>query len=377
MLGKSGPAGGLVSTPRSNKRHANLIILGFSVGATLLVWELLARCLLAAPLPWKYPQVLFRSDPTLVFALRPNQDAYTADKRARINSRGLRGELLPYERSPRRLRLLFLGDSIAFGFGVNENETVAQRVVAHLGENGLTTEAINSSVPSYNTSQEIAYLEQEGLRYRPDWVIIATCWNDINEKSTVRVSQEGWLLSVGDTEPGTLARFTESETSYAIRNLIKRSRLLYGILEGVKVIRGMLQPVDNASLRTDVLEGRDSPQVVNGWNQVAKRVRRLHELSQAGDFRVLIVAFPIPMALEHSYPRSTYPDRLQRIAAEEGIPFLDLSPIFRSAYRGHESLFIPYDGDHPNSAGHDLAARETVKFIVSQTPAGRTIVRSD
>jgi lysophospholipase L1-like esterase len=30
---------------------------------------------------------------------------------------------------------------------------------------------------------------------------------------------------------------------------------------------------------------------------------------------------------------------------------------------GHESLFIPYDGDHPNAAGHAIAAREITKAL--------------
>jgi len=37
--------------------------------------------------------------------------------------------------------------------------------------------------------------------------------------------------------------------------------------------------------------------------------------------------------------------------------------VFQSAFHGHESLFIPFDGDHPNAAGHDLAAREIVRTM--------------
>ncbi len=349
------------TTPGMADRRGNLWILGCSVVATIIIWELIARWFLPAPLPWRYPQLRYRPDPILIFSLRPDQEAYTADKPAKINSRGLRGELIPYERTSQRLRLLFLGDSIAFGYGVDNDQGAVERVVALLREAGLAAEAINSSVPSYNTAQEIAYLEHEGIRYRPDWVILTTCWNDVNEKSTVWVSPEGWLLSAGNREPGMMARVRESPASYAIHNFMKRSRLLYGAFQAIQTMRGETE--DNARLRTDVLEGRESPQVVHGWSEVAMGVRRLHQLSQVEGFRALIVAFPLPLMLDRPYHNSSYPERLRRIAAEEGVPFLDLGPVFGSAYRGHESLFIPYDGDHPNAHGHDLAAREIVRSI--------------
>jgi hypothetical protein len=95
-------------------------------------------------------------------------------------------------------------------------------------------------------------------------------------------------------------------------------------------------------------------------------LHRFHELSTQHGFRPLLVAFPIPLALERPFPHSSYPARLQGIGEREGIPVIDLQPIFRSDFRGHESLFIPFDSDHPNAAGHDLAAREIVNFLTSK-----------
>jgi hypothetical protein len=33
------------------------------------------------------------------------------------------------------------------------------------------------------------------LRYQPEWVLVAACWNDINEKSSVRVNTQGYLIA--------------------------------------------------------------------------------------------------------------------------------------------------------------------------------------
>ena len=161
------------------------------MSVALLACELIARLVLPAPLPWRYPQVSYRPDSDVMFTLAPNQHAYSADKEVHINANGMRGQLIPYERTPGRTRLLFIGDSIAFGYGVRDEEVVTSRVAQLLGAQGVAPEVINASVPAYNTEQEVTLLEREGLRYRPDWVIVGVCWNDLSDKSHVRVSQDG------------------------------------------------------------------------------------------------------------------------------------------------------------------------------------------
>jgi lysophospholipase L1-like esterase len=353
--------------PRAASRPStNLILLFGSVVISAAFLEVVARFLLPAPLPWRYPQQRYRADPALVFALRPSQQAFSADKPVAINARGLRGPVIPYERTPGVERLLFLGDSIVFGHGVVDADVVTERVVSRLREAGTRAEAINTGVPSYNTEQEIAYLGREGVRYHPDWVIVGVCWNDISEKSAVQVSPDGWLVSPGIDTSKPMPRLSESPFGYALRNTLKRSRLLYASLEGWRAVLGMIRPDKLVQFRSDVLEGRDTPAVADGWVRVEAALHRLHELSRQQGFRPLVVAFPLPLALERPFPQSSYPARLQAIGEREGIPVIDLEPTFRGAFRGHESLFIPFDSDHPNAAGHDLAAREIVHFVTSE-----------
>jgi hypothetical protein len=91
--------------------------------------------------------------------------------------------------------------------------------------------------------------------------------------------------------------------------------------------------------------------------------RRLRAAVESHGAHLLVVAFPVPLMLEQPFPESSYPGRLREFAAHEGIPFLDLTDAFKTAFHGHESLFIPFDADHPNAAGHDLAAREITRMV--------------
>jgi lysophospholipase L1-like esterase len=354
-------AEGTSPSSRRAQRLTNMALLLVSVTLALFTGELVTRAVLPAPLPWKYPQVRYRPDPRLVFALQPSQDAYTADKPAHINARGLRGQTVPYEKSSGRLRILFLGDSIAFGFGVLQDDTLSAQVSRLLSEKGLDVETINAAVPAYNTEQEVIFLETEGRRYHPDWVVLVTCWNDISEKVGMRVTREGSLVTEGAADDPE--RWQESRTLYELRNILKRSRLLYSVMEGLRVLKGSASIERQAILRDDILEGRQTPQLEAGWERIAVALERFRHLASREAYRLLIVAIPIPMALDRPYPKSEYPSRLEQMSRDLQIPFLDLQPTFASTYHGHESLFIPYDADHPNAAGHALAAREIARAI--------------
>lgn len=354
-------ASSTVHAPPRPSTLANAALLLVTLVLTASILEIAARFLFPAPLPWRYPQLRYRPDPALVFAWEPNQRGFSADKEIVINERGLRGPVVPYERTPGKKRVLFLGDSIIFGFGVDDREVVAERVRSLLDGEGVAVESVNTAIASYNTLQEVTYYEREGRRYDADVVVVGVCWNDINDKSDVGVDAEGNLVDA--SMAGAPPRDAASPVEFAFRNALKRSRLLYGTLERWRAYHAARAPDDHMTFRTDVLSGNMTPRIRDGWTQVEDGFRRLRRQVDEQGARLLIVAFPIPLALERAYPRSSYPARLASFAAAEGIPFLDLTPTFEDAFHGHESLFIAFDGDHPNAAGHDLAARAIVQKL--------------
>ena len=83
----------------------------------------------------------------------------------------------PPECSP-RTRVIVLGDSIAFGLGVSDEETFTH--LLDVRDNGI--EAGNLAVQGYGPGQELLVLLGEGLRSDPDVVVLAFCLaNDFAE----------------------------------------------------------------------------------------------------------------------------------------------------------------------------------------------------
>jgi lysophospholipase L1-like esterase len=355
----------LVASDRT-KRLANVVLLAFSLALSMAALELMARFFFPAPLPWNYPQIRYRSDPALIFSLQPGQRGFSADKPVTINERGYRGADVPFDRTPGKRRVLFLGDSITFGYGVRDSEVVTERVRSLLRQQGVDVEIVNTAVPSYNTEQEVASFERDGQRYRPDWVVVGVCWNDINDKSDVRVNANGELVDAAAAGTESEATFASSPTGYALRNALKRSRLLYASMERWRAFSASRTPDEHMLFRMDVLNGRDTPRIAGGWQRMESAFRELHALTEKNGQRLLVVTFPIPLTLESDFSASSYPRRLTEFAAREGISFLDLTAAYRAAFSGHESLYIAYDGDHPNAAGHDVAAAEIARVLAPE-----------
>jgi len=90
-------------------------------------------------------------------------------KRLSSNSRGIRGEAEhAIEAGPGRTRIVVLGDSFTFGEEVSDDETYASRIESLVPG----AEVLNLGVHGYGHDQMLIYLREEGLRYRPDVVLL-------------------------------------------------------------------------------------------------------------------------------------------------------------------------------------------------------------
>jgi lysophospholipase L1-like esterase len=69
-----------------------------------------------------------------------------------------------------------LGDSFAWGYGVEESERFSQ-----LLEGALGAEVINAGVSGYSTDQELLWYGNEGIKYETDLVILVIAGNDVGD----------------------------------------------------------------------------------------------------------------------------------------------------------------------------------------------------
>ena len=119
----------------------------------------------------------------------PNWKSTTFGKQLTINSKGLRDKERPYAKPPDVKRILVLGDSFAWGYGVADDEiftSVLENLLAR--RSGPKWEVINTGVSGWSTDQQYLFLRDEGLKYEPDIVLLAFCSaNDVKGSMTARI----------------------------------------------------------------------------------------------------------------------------------------------------------------------------------------------
>ncbi len=174
--------------PRPRRRLrgvlANLLLLLASLLVAALAGEVLVRWTRGDQIVL-YPRFHSRAvygDYTLR-RLRPNTVFWhrSVDGRWRfaINAEGFRNDRdIPYARTPGRVRVLSLGDSQTEGFEVRQDFTFSAVAERWLNAHGIPADVINSGVSGFGTAEELAFLENEGIKYHPDVVVLGFFGND-------------------------------------------------------------------------------------------------------------------------------------------------------------------------------------------------------
>ena len=123
----------------------------------------------------------FLSDAGRGQRLAASYDGWFAGVPAHTNSLGFR-DTREYSLSKPAgtFRILVLGDSVTFGHGALYETSYPWLLEQRLRDwrPDVKWEVWNLGVPGYNTAQELAYLNEVGVRYQPDLVIVGFFLND-------------------------------------------------------------------------------------------------------------------------------------------------------------------------------------------------------
>jgi hypothetical protein len=98
------------------------------------------------------------------------------------NNRGFRNTRdFEYQKPAGTIRVLSLGDSHTQGYEVRQEATFSAVLQRYLTGRGRKTEVINAGVSGFSTAEALAFLENEGVRYEPDIVVLGFYANDFED----------------------------------------------------------------------------------------------------------------------------------------------------------------------------------------------------
>ncbi|MEM8934384.1 MAG: SGNH/GDSL hydrolase family protein, partial [Acidobacteriota bacterium] len=109
----------------------------------------------------------------LVFELRPGLDVRFTAVQIETNSRGWREVEHALDAPPNTVRILGIGDSVMFGWGVDREQRYTDLFGAKLGERypDIQWQTLTLACPGWNLVMEVEALERYGLAFEPDLIL--------------------------------------------------------------------------------------------------------------------------------------------------------------------------------------------------------------
>jgi lysophospholipase L1-like esterase len=284
---------------------------------------------------WKYARDVKRvaADPDVGHEHRPGARARLMGVDVVINDQKLRDREIGFERQTGRFRILMLGDSLVFGWGVPAEATIPKRLEDLLNGAGIQAEVLNAGVGNYNTSMETAYYLAEGRRYHADLVLLGYFINDAERRPRY---DAGWPA--------------RESAAYAY------------ITARLDVLLRMMGVGEHANWRIHFARIYDPADLTSGWPETMAAFDRLGAAARADDVRIAVVNLPELHQLRH-YPFAEQEAKVRSLAEAKNFAYLDLLPAV--ADLEPSTLWVAPDDTHPNAKADEIYASSIFRFLQS------------
>ncbi|MFP4501729.1 MAG: SGNH/GDSL hydrolase family protein [Candidatus Hydrogenedentota bacterium] len=273
---------------------------------------------------WRYFAIFKELHPheNLPFTMKPNREASLYGVHVATNALGFRNPEISAEKPDGVHRIVVLGDSQTFGWGVPEEDTIPRALEARLHAEDPDYEVINLGVGNYNSIMEVELFKREGLRLAPDTVILVYFVNDA--EAIPRIAP--W-------------RFHVTRFSYLYAFLWDRYVALRARVDSEFTWKAYYQSLYQES----------NPHLA--MNREA--LLELFALCEEHGITLMIASYPDLHVLEE-YPLPEATAYIAGLARDHNVPFVDLLPHFQQ-YEA-ESLWVSSEDPHGNATATRSAA---------------------
>ena len=383
-----------------------LLLVSAAVSITLMEWTLrLTRY--GSISHFSGEHVLRGPHETRGWTLLPGRSAYQRSMDyavwVGINQHGLRDRPHDYEPEEGVFRVLVLGDSFMEAYQVLLEESLPYRLQEQLADRRV--EVVNLGIGGYGTAQEILYLQEEGLRYQPDLVLLAFfTGNDIqnnsralqlemfgpkHEKTFGRpyASVEALEAPIEWTPPDFERMSEKAESANRRRSAPGRAvtkflqptvlgNLIRQAYARIAARLGAPPAPPKAHFGWTVLEGYESDDWSDAWLVTRRLMLEGQSISRAAgaDFAIMLVPGKVQVDEQfRALARAQYqgvnfdPTRVNRalraFCEENGIALFDPTEVFARMIAAGEPLYYQLE-DHPwNPRGHEVATEGLIRFL--------------
>ena len=284
---------------------------------------------------WKYARELKRvsEDPNIGHEHQPNSRAYLMGAEVRINEYGFRDDSFLAKKQEAEIRIVLIGDSTTFAWGVAQEKTQAAVMEDLLAERGINSEVLNTGVGNYNSVMQANAFFKHADTIKPDIIVINYFIND-----------------------------AEPIPNYAVSFLDKYSMAWIYFSSRMGVAARTFGMGGNVDWKT-YYDGLYNEKTGDGWREAQNALARLFSYGRKNNIPVIFAHLPEVRRLL-PYPFAPIRDKLAKFAAYHDIPFLDYLDFVRN--EEPSSLWVTVPDPHPNAKAQRLFAIGLIDYLEKQ-----------
>jgi hypothetical protein len=278
------------------------------------------------------------SNPSVIYELKPGLDGSFLGCPVRTNRFGMRGPEIERKKPPGTRRVMGLGDSVMFGWGVDEEQSYLG-ILDHELRRRQPVEVLNLAVPGYNTAMQVADFVDRGSAFEPDLVILHVVNNDLDPPRFLLDPRPVWGLD---------------------------RLFLFDLFRGAADAGGRwIQPRDFETLDREERERLDERYGhLVGERAFKKALATLASISAKRGFEVVVVvprcgremwSMVCGAASDHGFAVIEIAPRLSRHLVEHGLP--------NDRDGWIEAFWLSRSDPHPSSLSHRIHAEAILEWI--------------
>ena len=357
------------------RRGATLLLLAASCAAALLLAEAAVRLFLPQPLrpAWDDDLHGLRVARPGVRGRHVQPGAF--DVRVTFNGQRLRGRRdYPPAPPPGTTRIAVLGDSMAFGWGAEDDATYPARLERALRGRGLAVEVMNAGFPGTSAGEKVAWYEEGVRALQPRLVVLTLLGDDVDGDFYWRAFRldNGHAVSTAVAERAAAAR--------AARSLLSRvpgSDALAAHSQAFGLFRRGLTRAFSRERTTALGQDPATPGEQRRFREeglplLRAEIARLQDDTRGQGARLALVVVPFRQGVygdpgwwaeELRWKSRAVAEESARAAAALGLPFLDTTPALADRARAAPALYHQGAETHPTPAGYQAIAEEVAAFL--------------
>jgi len=312
--------------------RARLALVAIGLGLGLVFAEVAARCVYVRP--WHEALV--------------DEQLFAHTLPYRRNAFGLRDDDFAPVKPAGERRVLVIGDSFTFGFGVADEaavfpERLERALDATAGQFGAERiHLLNGGLPGTLTTDWLEGFRVMAPLYQPDLVVVVFFLRDGTRTASI---------------PEFFGRIRDEITTRNRGSWLYRASYLYRLVRD-RFDRDLISSRYLAAFQRAYF---GSTEEQAEWTLARQNLVALRDEARARGAEVGLVVFPILADLGADYPFAAICTAIESWAREAGFPTHSLLPAFRGM-SGPE-LWVSGADQHPNAKGHEIAARDLQPFF--------------